>query len=62
MTKNAQEVNVLAGFSTEDLVNELKLREGVQAVVVMPYEPFSIVSNTVKIKDTGPAILFVVID
>ena len=42
-------------ISTRDLVEELKLREGVETREVAPHEPF-------EIKGVGPAVVLVVID
>lgn len=45
----------LSEVNTRDLVNELKKREGVQALIAEPYAP-------VKVDIEGPAIVLVVTD
>lgn len=53
-------------FTTKELVDELRKREGVQAIDVKPYHPYFISVDEdfedVEIDETGPAIILVVRD
>lgn len=49
-------------YTTRELVEELKKREGVEHVQCQPYEDYAISSNTAMLNDTGPAVILVVID
>ena len=53
----------LKSVSTRDLLEELKAREGVQSISVLPYEEYTIeVEVDGDIYGTGPAIILVVTD
>jgi len=62
MTTNTQSSEVLSGFTTLDLVNELKQREGVQEILVKPHDGYTILANLNTIENIGPARIFIVID
>lgn len=53
----------LKSVSTRDLLEELKSREGVEAIKVSPYEDYTIeVELDDDINGSGPAIILVVTD
>jgi len=53
----------LSNFSTKELVEELKKRDGVDSIQVNPYVRYEInVEENPRIKETGPAIILNVID
>ena len=52
----------LTAVPTCDLVFELRKREGVDEIVVEPYEPYYIRTAQKKVRDEGHAIILVVID
>jgi len=45
----------LSQISTKDLIEELKIRDGVKTVIAEPYKD-------IKLKVNGPAIVFKVVD
>ncbi|HEU4964220.1 MAG TPA: BC1881 family protein [Bacilli bacterium] len=49
-------------FSTVELVEELKLRQGVQSASIPPYESYTITTGNNLVQDTGPVVIFVVKD
>lgn len=52
----------LSNVSTRELVQELSKREGVEKIVVAPYEPYQIIMCEKNIADSGPAVLLRVLD
>ena len=48
--------------STRLLVEELRKREGVEAIDIEPYAEYSVTGSGREVKETGPAILLVVTD
>lgn len=52
----------LYGYNTFELVNELKRREEVSSVNVLPGTDYMLTSGSRSIKNTGPAIILVIID
>lgn len=48
--------------STRLLVEELRKREGVEAIDIEPYDEYSVTGAGREVKETGPAILLVVTD
>lgn len=59
---NKQDSKLLADFSTTELVQELKHREGVKEVLVQPHDGYTILAGLNIIENTGPAVLLIVID
>lgn len=47
----------LKNVSTKDLVEELSKREGVEKLVVGPYEPCSITTGDQTVNDSGPVVI-----
>lgn len=47
--------NILKEVKTVDLVRELVLREGVEQIIVDPYEPYNLTTE-------GPCIILIVTD
>ena len=52
----------LKNISTAELVRELSNREGVEKIVVEPYQPYQIMVGEQKIADSGPIVLLQVCD
>lgn len=52
----------LKNVSTAELVRELSNREGVEKIVVEPYQPYQIIVNEHHISDSGPIVLLQVWD
>lgn len=52
----------LKNISTAELVRELSNREGVEKIVVEPYQPYQIMVGERKISDSGPIVLLQVCD
>ena len=52
----------LKEFSTKQLVEELKSREGVERLIAEPYEEYALGVGVKKVEGTGPAILLIVTD
>ena len=51
-----------SNVSTAELVRELSSREGVEKIVVEPYQPYQIMVGEQKISDSGPIVLLQVWD
>ncbi len=47
----------LKNVSTKALVEELKTREGVEALRVAPYEPHTLTANGETIQSGGPVVI-----
>lgn len=52
----------LKNVSTKHLVEELKNRQGVNHISVIPNEKFKITTGYSETEDVGPAILLIIID
>ena len=52
----------LSNVSTAELVRELSNREGVEKIVVEPYQPYPILAGEHHISDSGPIVLLQVWD
>ena len=52
----------LKNISTAELVRELSNREGVEKIVVEPYQPYQIMVGEQNISDSGPIVLLQVWD
>ena len=52
----------LSEISTADLVQELIRREGVEAITVAPYVPYTVTAGGQATQDTGPAVILFVTD
>ena len=52
----------LSNVSTAELVRELSHREGVEKIVVEPYQPYQIIVDEHHISDSGPVVLLRVLD
>lgn len=52
----------LKNVSTKDLVEELSKREGVEKLVVGPYEPYSITVAGQTVNDGGPIVILKIWD
>lgn len=52
----------LKNISTAELVRKLSNREGVEKIVVEPYQPYQIIVDEQKISDSGPIVLLQVWD
>lgn len=51
-----------SNVSTAELVRELSSREGVEKIVVEPYQPCQIVVGETHVSDSGPIVLLRVWD
>ena len=47
----------LSNVSTAELVRELSNREGVEKIVVEPYQPYQIIVGETHVSDSGPIVL-----
>ena len=52
----------LKNISTAELVHELSNREGVEKIVVEPYQPYQIIVGETHISDSGPIVVLQVWD
>lgn len=52
----------LSNVPTAELVRELSCREGVEKIMVEPYQPYQIMVGEQKISDSGPIVLLQVWD
>ena len=52
----------LKNFSTKQLIEELRTREGVKDFVIPPYERYQIINDITIAEDIGPAVILIVID
>lgn len=52
----------LSNVSIAELVRELSHREGVEKIVVEPYQPYQIMVGEQKISDSGPIVFLQVCD
>lgn len=52
----------LTKIATCDLVEELSKREGVEKLLVAPYEPFSVRIGDKEQSETGPVVIMVICD
>ena len=52
----------LSNVSSADLVSELSNREGVEKIVVEPYQPYQIIVGETHVSDSGPIVLLRVWD
>lgn len=52
----------LKNISTAELVCELSNREGVEKIVVEPYQPYQIIVGETHISDSGPIVVLQVWD
>ena len=52
----------LKNISTAELVRELSNREGVENILVEPYQPYQIIVDEHPISDSGPLVLLHVWD
>jgi hypothetical protein len=55
-------MNKLKFFSTKDLYNELKNREGVKNILINPYKEYKIITSEEELNEIGPAAVLVIID
>lgn len=54
--------NNISRLSTKTLIDELITREGIDRIIVLPYEKYQIIANAEQIKNTGPVIILVIND
>ena len=47
----------LKNISTAELVCELSNRQGVEKIVVEPYQPYQIIVGETHVSDSGPIVL-----
>ena len=47
----------MKNVSTAELVQELSHREGVEKIMVEPYQPYQIIVGETHISDSGPTVL-----
>ncbi len=52
----------LKNISTAELVRELSHREGVEKIMVEPYQPYQIIVGETHVSDSGPIALLRVWD
>ena len=52
----------MKNVSTAELVQELSHREGVEKIMVAPYQPYQITVGETTISDSGPIVLLRVWD
>ena len=52
----------LKNISTTELVRELSHREGVEKIMVEPYQPYQIIVGETHVSDSGPIVLLQVWD
>lgn len=52
----------LKNISTAELVRELSHREGVEKIMVEPYQPYQIIVGETHVSDSGPIVLLRVLD
>lgn len=52
----------MKNFTTEELVEELKKREGVKEFLVEPHSNYEISTATQDLKDSGPTRILVITD
>ena len=52
----------ITDYTTKELQEELSKREGVQSIMIEPYQPYRIITPYNTIDDTGSAIVTINID
>lgn len=52
----------LKEITTKELVEELSKREAVDKIIAEPYEKIILKTEKYNVKNTGPAIIFIVFD
>ena len=52
----------LKNISTAELVRELSHREGVEKIMVEPYQPYQIIVGETHVSDSGPIVLLRALD
>jgi len=55
-------VTELKSFSTKELVKELRKREAVESLTVLPHQDYEILTNDNHVKNIGPVIILSVKD